>query len=444
MERRSVKFTGWFLIACLILAAAGPVLASDIPEGKEDGYAFGRFASKLKHKPAGTFTKVMRTLAGLPAFPWNLVGRGLKEFAIFIEHYKLDKKVPYYLRKLHEHGINPAITSYGDEQRGFGGGGEVELTPILTDKFTLDGIDLKFGATASTSHYYHYYGDFRKSDFLMEPLSLDFRVDYIDWSEEEFYGIGPRTSLGETQIYDLEKLNLKGALEFKPKKWLTTSAGVGYSKADVENGSHGGGMLLREVNTVESLPGIHGGEILHVYGSVGISTLDREELPTKGFLINVTASNNQGVDGSPFKYWKYDIEAATYLRVPDEKKVLALRLKSEMTGGGSIPFYEKPMLGGPDSLRSYKAKRFVDDNSILFTGEYRYNIYSVEAFSIDAALIFDLGNVFSEWSEWQAKTLREGYGVGFRLKAWDKLVTNIEISHGDEGTKYYFKKKLSF
>ena len=82
---------------------------------------------------------------------------------------------------------------------------------------------------------------------------------------------------------------------------------------------------------------------------------------------------NKDVDLKQHTYRRLELEAQQYIPLFNQRRVIALRARSELTyknRNQSLPFYMQPTLGGSNDLRGFRPFRFYDDNLIVFNAEY--------------------------------------------------------------------------
>ena len=118
--------------------------------------------------------------------------------------------------------------------------------------------------------------------------------------------------------------------------------------------------------------------------------------------------------------------------------MIALRLlaaSAEGIDGGVPPFQLLPYTGGGQSLRGFREYRFRDSKTLLANLEYRF-----EAFiGLDIALFGDFGQVGLDWEDFRLSDFRYSYGGGFRFNTAQSVFMRMDIGHGKEGTRFYWK-----
>jgi outer membrane protein insertion porin family len=107
--------------------------------------------------------------------------------------------------------------------------------------------------------------------------------------------------------------------------------------------------------------------------------------------------------------------------------------KDGLTGREELPIFERFYLGGPNSIRSFKARRIspVDDEGVRIggTSEVLGNVeYIVPLpFNFRAAAFFDIGNVYGFSTKFDLTDTREAAGAGLR---WQSPFGPIRVDYG--------------
>src|SRR5207244_8233522 len=117
-------------------------------------------------------------------------------------------------------------------------------------------------------------------------------------------------------------------------------------------------------------------------------TRDDTVSPTIGSYFSGYAELAQSLTAdSATAFSKYGVEYRKL--IPDQTKryTFAFRGKFEATlGGDEVPFFERSMLGGQNSLRGFGVGRFVDNYSLLFSLEERIQLFHLRLFATIAEI----------------------------------------------------------
>jgi outer membrane protein assembly factor BamA len=147
---------------------------------------------------------------------------------------------------------------------------------------------------------------------------------------------------------------------------------------------------------------------------------------------------NKDVDIRRHTFRKLDIELQQYIPFFNERRVIALRGKTELTYKNPnqvVPFYMQPTLGGSNDLRGFRPFRFYDDNLLVFNAEYRYEIFA----GMDMAIFGDAGKVFRSKSQLNFRDLEAAYGIGMRFNARNAVFMRIDAGFSHEGFQVWLK-----
>ena len=121
---------------------------------------------------------------------------------------------------------------------------------------------------------------------------------------------------------------------------------------------------------------------------------DRPGDPHRGTKIEFHADNYLDRSLNQYSFWLYDVKAEHYIPFFNEKRVIALLGRTQLTdtdGTNIVPFYMRPVLGGTHTLRGFSQYRFNDNNYLMFSSEYRWEV----APALDMALFAGRGECFS-------------------------------------------------
>jgi len=267
---------------------------------------------------------------------------------------------------------------------------------------------------------------------------------YHDDPREDYFGQGPNLSIGDGAAFSLEEYSVSLAAGRHVTECTTVELGGIISTADVEDGKDN---KKKPIHAFSGLDGLEGAKL----GAVGLSlehdTRDSLYNPKRGGFQRLKAGWYEGIDGDDYGYRKYSFDVAEYIPVGDYipfvywDSVLAVRIGGEINDdvhNDKIPFYDLSRLGGGETVRGYQYNRFFDENSLFYSVEYRYNIWQMKDYKLDATVFFDCGWIFDEISEFELDKYKEGYGIGLRLVLRASTVV-LEGAHSDEGTEVYLK-----
>ena len=105
---------------------------------------------------------------------------------------------------------------------------------------------------------------------------------------------------------------------------------------------------------------------------------------------------------------------------PTDTVALGLAVQAS---AGTLPFYERPSLGGTHTLRGYIANRFTDNTSWHAVAEYRFGIIprgfalsnTIRIERVGMALFYEAGTVANSLDALPAARVHTSYGLGLRF-----------------------------
>src|SRR5439155_23459088 len=85
-------------------------------------------------------------------------------------------------------------------------------------------------------------------------------------------------------------------------------------------------------------------------------------------------AQNLHVEG-PDRWFRISLDARQMVPHASGRMVFLARLMRAMVFSRGVPFYERPMLGGENTLRGFGRNRFIDDNLFLINLEERIRVF---------------------------------------------------------------------
>ena len=286
-------------------------------------------------------------------------------------------------------------------------------------------------------------GGIGEASFVTDALSNRFReTEYmLNLKGDYAIGNGKWRVMGGYEIQNLSYKTFEGesAEAINPTTGEETTAPNGLS------------LLRRDFNQ-GLISGLNGGWISILQTALIYDTRDFEPDPTKGYYFEIANEYSSKYIGSQFDFNKLFIQARGYQKLPFGKRtVVAGRFGVGNIFGSNTPFFEfqdqwSPegsinALGGKQSLRGYRANRFLA-RSMWFTNiELRYRIAETklgkQRFAFGVAPFFDAGTVRDEWQNLNFKNIRYSYGLGARI-AWNQsTILSFDYGMSKEDKLFY-------
>jgi outer membrane protein assembly factor BamA len=268
---------------------------------------------------------------------------------------------------------------------------------------------------------------------------LGFNFTQNNAPQEDFYGIGSNSAEKARVNYRLETTDYSGTAGIRPIPKLEVGARGGLLNTNVGHGTDNRYRSAEEVFTPEAAPGVD--RQPHYKYAVAFAKYDYRDHPMNprsGGLYKVEGGYYYDNDLEAYSHRRWRMEAQQYFPFFNERRVIAVRGKLEMTDANSdqqIPFYLLPTVGGSEDLRGYQEFRFRDKDSLVFNLEYRWEAFS----GLDMAVFGDAGNVFPTAGDIKLNKLKTSYGFGFRFNTEAAVFWRIDIGFSPEGVRPFVK-----
>ena len=286
-------------------------------------------------------------------------------------------------------------------------------------------------------------GEVGEASFVTDALSNRFReTEYmLNFKADYALGNGKWRVMGGYEIQHLSYKTFEGeeAEAINPITGEETTAPNGFS-------------LLRRDFDQGKISGLEGGWISILQTALIFDTRDFEPDPTKGYYFEVANEYSSNLIGSQFNFNKLFLQGKGFWKLPFGKRtVVASRVGMGTIFGSEAPFFEfqdqwSPdgsinALGGKQSLRGYRANRFLA-RSMWFTNlELRYRFLETklgkQRFAFGVAPFFDAGTVRDRWQDLNFTKIKFSYGAGLRI-AWNQsTILSFDYGKSKEDGLFY-------
>ena len=202
------------------------------------------------------------------------------------------------------------------------------------------------------------------------------------------------------------------------------------------------GVIPTLPQTKDRFPNVTGIGGAHVLGhrlSLLYDTRDDLLTPLKGRYVAVFAELNQDLfHREPNRWSRYTLDARQLVPHAGDRLVFVARFLIDATVGPSIPFYERPMLGGENTLRAFGTNRFIASNAMLLNLEERVQVVRKRVFDhaieLELAPFLDIGRVSRDF---RFRGLQYNPGLGLRVLARPHIVARIDAAYGRDGENVF-------
>jgi hypothetical protein len=342
-------------------------------------------------------------------------------------------------------------------------GGRVGLRPAFdftSDLVPLIGVDFfhdyAFGKSGRFSARFMTSGASMVVQGLARPLPVRSRVqlelvaNYLKRNDLLFHGIqslAPHAELPASR-FGIESADMvarviwrRGSVALEASTLLATRSFIGTQ-------AHNGGDPDIRVAYCKRVLGIcaPGGQVDNELvpgfdmGTLFVRPALRVEFDTRrptfglssGVFGAVDGAYSHGLPGDSSSYFRVAGSFGGTIDLWRRSRFLMLRLAVDMMLPVSdvVPFWEMPSLGGPNDLRGFRAWRYRDFSTLLFTAEYRWPVWMWA----DAALFFDLGSTSGKYFQGiSLEELRPDFGIALRVRSSKRFYYRFHIAYGIGG-----------
>jgi len=251
----------------------------------------------------------------------------------------------------------------------------------------------------------------------------------------QYFGTGNDTRKADEESYDVTypRLRVNVLKEIATHHYL----GFRYWWDDYQIKRLKEGGLLEQNHTT----GSRGGTISGAGLVWNFDSRDQLFYPRNGVWTEVELFFNRKELGSDFNFFRFSIDATTYLsKKPGGVWALNGWL---VANSGDVPFQQLAFIGGPKKMRGYFEGRFRDKNLWTLQAEYRMKIrrrFGAVVFAAAGAVGPELHRLFS-----QQPHATFGTGLRFMLSTKDKINLRLDVAGNDMGAFFpYLTVKEAF
>lgn len=291
----------------------------------------------------------------------------------------------------------------------------------------------------STQRYQLYDVELAFPRMLNDRGFLELHATHRNYPQMQYYGPGPDSQKTGRTDYRLEDTNLSFVAGLRPTPHARLGTTGGITQVNVGPGTRRQWASTDRTYSPAQAPGIdRQTDFLQGGFFAQYDSRDVPGGPRSGGNYLARFTYNKDVDLHRHSFRRLELEAQQYIPFFNQRRVIALRGRSEVTyknGNDVIPFYMQSVLGGSNDLRGFRPFRFHGDNLIVFNAEYRYEVFS----GLDMAIFGDAGKVFQSKSDWNVKDLEGSYGVGMRFNARNSVFLRLDAGFSHEGFMVWLK-----
>ena len=272
-------------------------------------------------------------------------------------------------------------------------------------------------------------------------LELRGATRWWDYTQEDYFGLG-ESSRSDRADYRYEALRVNLIARVNLLRWFAFGEEVGYLRPDISEGTDDRFPSVQEQFTDEEAPGLtRQPRLVYTRTFVDFDYRDQPGNTRGGGRVLLQVGTGRDQDPSrEFSYKRTDLDVLHVFPIFDKKRNFALRFSAShvdpLNGGGRVPFFLSPTIGGSRTLRSYRALRFRDATYVLVNAEYRWEAFS----GLDLALFWDGGDVGTTLEQIRLDEFKTGWGFGMRFNTNRRVLMRVDVGlGGPEGPRLFWK-----
>jgi outer membrane protein assembly factor BamA len=300
-----------------------------------------------------------------------------------------------------------------------------------------DSAMVSASATISARRYSMMQSRIEWPSLFSNRLSLGVSGKYQDFTQINYFGVGPETDKSAWSNYRLKGVDLAGSAAVRPVYWLSIGGSAGYIRnVDILRGLSSTHPSTGDSFDENTAPGL---TVQPRYGHANVfveaDTRNVQGYATNGGVYRIGMTAFHDVDGSGQSFRRVEADATQYVPVIRKNWILAVRGQAALSqtgAGNTVPFYMMPTLGGRTTLPGYNDYRFRDRNAASIGAEYRIPVFGM----VDAAVFGDAGRVApTARGLWEGRLVHD-YGVGLRLHSTTRSLARLDVARGREGMRF--------
>jgi len=265
-----------------------------------------------------------------------------------------------------------------------------------------------------------------------------------NYPEEDFWGIGPRSSRARRTTYRYEDFGTSGVVGFRPVPWLKTGVAGGRLDVNAGRGKDANWPSIEERFVPGEVPGLERqSDYWHFGAFLEADRRDVRNDPRKGGFYRFLYMDYFERQSNGLDFRRYEIDLRKFLSVREERTTFAARAFTVLTkakAGGQVPFFLQPTVGGGNDLRGYAQYRFRDENALGLSLESRWRFKGM----FQAVGFADAGRVFDRPGKIGLRGLRGSIGGGGRVVLGSSLVLGADVGWSPDGFRFWFRGSQSF
>jgi outer membrane protein assembly factor BamA len=250
-----------------------------------------------------------------------------------------------------------------------------------------------------------------------------------------FFGIGNRTIEGDETSYTSREANIRLSAGLNLGQYFSVLWTERYRDVRVDDG-----VIPSLPQTKDKFPAISGIEGAQIFGhrlTLRYDSRDNLLTPLEGTAASLYWELAQNLHGDePNRWVRLALDVRHLIPHASGRAVFVGHFLIDKVFSRGVPFYERPMLGGENTLRGFGRNRFIDDNLFLINLEERIRVFEKRVFDnpleFELAPFLDMGRVDNNFAE-RLRNTQVNPGVGIRVIARPNVVGRLDVAYGKDG-----------
>jgi len=250
-----------------------------------------------------------------------------------------------------------------------------------------------------------------------------------------FFGVGNRAADEKESTYTSREANIRLSAGVNLNEDFSLLWTERYRNVRVENG-----IIPTLPQTKLLFPGIEGISGAQIFAhrlTALYDTRDHLLTPVKGTYVSLYGEMGHNLIHDETDRWlRLSLDARYLMPHASGRMVFVARFLMDKLFSEGVPFYERPTLGGENTLRGFGLNRFTSDNLFLINLEERIRILSKRVFDnpieLELAPFLDVGRVNRDFAARLTNT-HVNPGAGIRVISRPNVVGRLDIANGKDG-----------
>lgn len=276
-------------------------------------------------------------------------------------------------------------------------------------------------------------------------FDVTLRAEHRDLPQLDFYGEGPDSRKSQRTDYRQEDTRFEAGVNWPVGKHVQPHCKAEELLLNVGPGTSDTVTSTPLKFSSAQAPGLDVQSNFLVGGcGLQLDSLDSPSYPRRGAALLLDYRDFVAQQRSINSFHRATGSVEQYIPFFNSKRVIALHAAADMTFHNSnqvVPFYMQPTLGGFNDLRGFRPLRFHDENAVVASAEYRWEICT----GFDMAIFGDSGEVFHRPALFNLSRLQNDVGFGLRFNNQRDMFMRIDTGFSREGFQVWvaFNKTFS-